>query len=138
MPYRPCSELRCVEIYSLTVGESVINLNDEAIRNLGMITLLVCAHTLPELVKELTRVYHQQTDYYNSLLYGITRNSIEKPQRFQNAAARVVYRAPKFCHITLLLFELHSGFWLGLELYSRPLLLLSRLSIIWHRNTSQI
>ena len=56
MPYRPCTELLCVEIYSLTVGESVIILNDEAIRNLGLITLLVCADTLPELVKELTLV----------------------------------------------------------------------------------
>ena len=56
MPYRPCTELLCVEIYSLTVGESVIILNDEAFRNLGLITLLVCADTLPELVKELTLV----------------------------------------------------------------------------------
>ena len=75
---------------------------------------------------------------HSMALMSFCRNSIEKPQRVQNAAARVVYRAPKFCHITLLLFELHSGFWLGLELYSRSLLLLSRLSIIWRRNTSQI
>ena len=129
MPYRPCTELLCVEIYSLTVGESVIILNDEAIRNLGLITLLVCADTLPELVKELTLVVTSRLTIA-TVCYMELPDSIEKPQRVQNAAARVVYRAPKFCHITLLLFELHSGFWLGLELYSRSLLLTSRLSII--------
>ena len=129
MPYRPCTELLCVEIYSLTVGESVIILNDEAIRNLGLITLLVCADTLPELVKELTLVVTSRLTIA-TVCYMELPDSIEKPQRVQNAAARVVYRAPKFCHVTLLLFELHSGFWLGLELYSRSLLLTSRLSII--------
>ena len=129
MPYRPCTELLCVEIYSLTVGESVIILNDEAIRNLGLITLLVCADTLPELVKELTLVVTSRLTIA-TVCYMELPDSIEKPQRVQNAAARVVYRAPKFCHITLLLFELHSDFWLGLELYSRSLLLTSRLSII--------
>ena len=50
-------------------------------------------------------------DYCNSLLYAITRtnNSIEKNRRLQNAATRVVHRAPKFCHITPTLFGLHCS-----------------------------
>ena len=41
-----------------------------------------------------------RTDYCNSLLYGVPKCHIDKFQRVQNAAARLVVMQGKFCHIT--------------------------------------
>ena len=46
-------------------------------------------------------------DYCNSLLYGLPKYQLSKLQRVMNASARLVYCAPKSCHITPLLRELH-------------------------------
>ena len=46
-------------------------------------------------------------DYVNSLLYGISEGLLDKLQRIQNNAARLVYRKKKFDHVTLLMKELH-------------------------------
>ena len=48
-----------------------------------------------------------RVDYCNSLLYGLPNSHIMKLQRIQNAAARLVKGAPRFCHVTPLLFHLH-------------------------------
>jgi len=45
--------------------------------------------------------------YCNSLYLGLPDYQIQKIQRGQNAATRVVYNAGKYCHITPLLFKLH-------------------------------
>ena len=46
-------------------------------------------------------------DYCNSLLYGAPVTQIEKVQRIQNAAARLITRSPKFCHMGPILRQLH-------------------------------
>ena len=46
-------------------------------------------------------------DYCNGLLYGVPECQIKKLQRVMNASARLIYCAPKFCHITPILKELH-------------------------------
>ena len=46
-------------------------------------------------------------DYCNSLLYGLPAYQIQKLQRVQNSAARLVFEESKFCHITPLLRALH-------------------------------
>ena len=46
-------------------------------------------------------------DYCNSLLYVLPNSHVMKLQRIQNAAARLVTGAPRFCHVTPLLFHLH-------------------------------
>lgn len=51
-------------------------------------------------------------DFNNSLYYGLPDSQIQKLQRIQNAAARLVIRAPKHSHITPILEQLH---WLPLK-----------------------
>ena len=46
-------------------------------------------------------------DYCNSILYGIPDYHLNKLQRIQNAAARLVCEQSRYCHITPLLFNLH-------------------------------
>jgi len=46
-------------------------------------------------------------DYCNSLLYGLPQVQIDKIQRVQNAAARLTFEQPKFCHTTPVLSQLH-------------------------------
>ena len=61
-----------------------------------------------ESTEELVHAFtSSRLDYCNSLLYGIPEYQTRKLQRVMNASARLIYRAPKFCHITPLLAELH-------------------------------
>ncbi|KAK2170581.1 hypothetical protein LSH36_2g17002, partial [Paralvinella palmiformis] len=46
-------------------------------------------------------------DYCNSLLYGISDYNINRLQRIQNSAARIVTNTRKYDHITLILQKLH-------------------------------
>ena len=51
-------------------------------------------------------------DYCNNLLYGLPNNQLAKIQRVLNASARLVCYAPRFCHITPILRDLH---WLSIR-----------------------
>jgi len=46
-------------------------------------------------------------DYYNSLLYGISDYNINRLQRIQNGAARIVTNTRKYDHITPILQKLY-------------------------------
>ena len=47
-------------------------------------------------------------DYCNGLLYGITEHNINRLQRIQNCAARLITNTKKYDHITPVLYTLHS------------------------------
>ncbi len=47
------------------------------------------------------------SDYCNSLFHGMPQYLVDKLQRIQNAAARIVKLVPKFDHITPVMIELH-------------------------------
>jgi len=51
-------------------------------------------------------------DYCNSLLYGLQATQLNKLQRVQNAAARLICNISHFDHISPILFELH---WLPIK-----------------------
>ena len=53
-----------------------------------------------------------RVDYCNSLLYGLPAYQLNKLQRVQNAAARLIFQETKYCHVRPLLYNLH---WLPVE-----------------------
>ena len=126
------AQLKKVKIDNLAVGDSKIVPSTEAIRNLGCwfdnnftmnahVTKTCKAgffylHNICRIRKFLTqeiteKLIHafvtSRLDYCNSLLYGLPSNLLAKLQRVQNAAARLIHRAPRFCHTTPLLVDLH-------------------------------
>ena len=46
-------------------------------------------------------------DYCNALLFGLPKYQLDRLQKVQNAAARVIFQIPKFEHITPALIDLH-------------------------------
>lgn len=48
-----------------------------------------------------------KVDYCNSLLYDLPAYQIAKLQKVQNAAARLIFKESRFCHITTLLRQFH-------------------------------
>ena len=125
-------QLQKVMIDSLVDGDSVVPSGFEPIKNLGawfhshltMNThiLKTCKagfyylYNISRIRKFLSRettetLIHafvtSRLDYYNSLLYGLPNGLFHKLQHLQNSATRLIFRAPRYCHITPLLIELH-------------------------------
>ena len=78
-------------------------------------------HNIRRIRKYLTReateslihaLITSKIDYCNSLLYGLPTSQINKFQRVQNAAARLITGSSKFCHVTPLFITLH---WLPIK-----------------------
>ena len=123
--------LKTCNIKSVKVGTECVNLTDAA-RNIGAVLdsrLCMEDHVLsvtkscyyqlyrigqirPYLSEKATAILVRslilsKLDYVNSLLYGISEGLLDKLQRIQNNAARLVYRKKKFDHVTPLMKELH-------------------------------
>ena len=74
------------------------------LRNIGAIRSHLTDSATASLVHSLVT---SRLDYCNSLLYGLPDNQLNRLQRMQNIAARIVTRSPKHDHITPVLKELH-------------------------------
>ena len=68
--------------------------------------------TLPQLLNTERSYNGNRVDYCNSLLYGLPAYQLNKLQRVQNAAARLIFQESKYCHVRLLLCNLH---WLRIQ-----------------------
>ena len=128
------AQLKKVNITNLVIGKSAVGPSQNTISNLGSwfdSSLKMDTHitkTCDRYLHNLSRIRRyldqesteklihafvtSRLDYYNSLLYGLPDCRLLKLQRVQNAAARLVFRAPKLCHITPLLKSLH---WLNIK-----------------------
>ena len=74
------------------------------LHNIGKVRRYLDLQTVKTVVQAIVC---SRLDYCNSLLSGVTDRIIQKLQRVQNAAARVIYHVPKFDHITSTLKSLH-------------------------------
>ena len=124
-------QLQKVNLNDITVGDTVVeaksvvrNLGSWFDRNLDMSSHISkqCASAFHHLhnISRIRRFLSTDTtkalvhafvtlrvDYCNSLLYDLPASHLNKVQRVLNAAARGVCRAPRYCRITPLLYELH-------------------------------
>ena len=129
-------QLSKVNISSITVGNAAV-MKSSVVRNLGSyiddkLTMnshinKVCnasfyhLHNIrrirkPQLRDSSETLIHafisNRLDYRKSLLYGLPHVQIDKIQRVQNTAARLIFEQPKFCHITPVSSQLH---WLPIK-----------------------
>ena len=74
------------------------------IRNIGKVRKYLTQKATEQIVHS---VVVSRLDMCNSLLYGLPNTQIERLQRIQNYAARVITLNKKSCHITPILKELH-------------------------------
>ena len=74
------------------------------LRNIGQIRSSITDGACRTLVHALVT---SRLDYENGLLYGIPQVTIQRLQRIQNCAARLVTRTRKYEHITPVLRRLH-------------------------------
>ena len=147
-------QLSKVNISSITVRNSSI-MKSLVVRNLGSYiddklsmnshinrvcnTSFYYLHNITRIRKHLSRdssetLIHAFTssrlDYGNNLLYGLPRVQINKIQRVQNAAARLIFEQPKFCHMTPVLSQLH---WLPIRYRIEFKILLILLFTAWRQ-----
>ena len=87
------------------------------IRNISRIRRYLDQSSMEKLIHAFVT---SKLDNNNSLLYGLPKWQLDKLQRIQNAAARIVFRSKKFDHVTPLLMDLH---WLPIEIKYKILLL---------------
>ena len=81
----------------------------------------------PESTKTLVHAFvTSHLNYCNSLLFGVPKYQIDRLQKVLNAAARLIFRIPKFDHISPALFHLH---WLPVACRVHFKLACSRLSV---------
>jgi hypothetical protein len=74
------------------------------LRNIGMIRKYLDTRSTETLIHAFVTT---KLDNMNSLLFGLPSNQLDKLQRIQNTAARVIRKVHKHDHITPILKELH-------------------------------
>ena len=67
------------------------------LRNISKIRRFLTTEACKLLIHALVT---SRLDYCNSILYGFNQSILQRLQLLQNYAARLVYRIPKFCHIS--------------------------------------
>ena len=92
---------------NLTMKQHVIKVCQTAYYELKRISSIRSYLTADATKKLVTSCVLSRLDYYNSLLMGTPNFVIQSMQKVQNAAARLILRAPRHQHCTTLLLQLH-------------------------------
>ena len=74
------------------------------LRNIGRVRKLLDAEATKKVMQSLVI---SRIDYCNALLPGLHESTLQRLQRLQNSAARIVTKTRKYEHITPVLEELH-------------------------------
>ena len=69
------------------------------LRNIGRVRNLITTDAAAQLIHALIS---SRLDFCNSILYNLPNNKIERLQKIQNQAARILTRSPRRNHISLL------------------------------------
>ena len=88
---------------------AILKLGGSSSSSLGSIRKYIDQKTTQSLVHAYVT---SRLDYCNSLLHGLPNHLLERLQRVQNTAARMITRTRKYDHITPVLKNLH---WLPIE-----------------------
>ena len=128
--------LKHVSHLTLRINETVIN-PSQTVRNLGVLfdsTMSMTPHvhntckSINFHLQNISRIRKyidvdtchaavralvlSRLDYCNSLLSGLKQSDIDRLQRLQNQAARIIYTQPRHCHASPLLQQLY---WLPVQ-----------------------
>ena len=85
--------------------KSVVKSSSFRLRNIKKVRRVLTEDAAKSVMQSLVK---SRLDYCNALLTGIQQDLIDKLQRLQNTAARIVSRNRKYEHITPVLIKLHS------------------------------
>ena len=111
-PVSHVRNLGVIQDSCLTMERQVNNISRTCyhhIRNIGKIRRSITTDACRTLVQATVT---SRLDYGNVLLYGLPSSLLNRLQRVQHAAARLISRTPKRDHITPVLIQLH---WLPVE-----------------------
>ena len=86
------------------INSNIVRTASFHIRNIGKMRKYLNSHATEQIVHS---VVVSRLDMGNSLWIGLPRTQIERLQRIQNSAARVITLSKKSSHITPILQELH-------------------------------
>lgn len=111
----PTSTIRNLGFFmdtTLTMDSHINNTCKSIIYHLRQIGQLRKFLDTPSTEKLVHAVVSSRLDYCNCLLFGLPSSSIQRLQRLQNTAARIVVKSPRSAHITPILESLH---WLPVQ-----------------------
>ena len=102
-----CAQCWCEFDSNLKMGNQIANTVKSCyyqIRNIGRIRPYLTKESCKTLVHALVTL---RLDYGNALLYGLPQTALQRLQKVQNCAARLITRTRKHEHITPVLLHLH-------------------------------
>ena len=107
LPSPKVRDLGVIFYECLTLDAHISNICRRAhfhLRNIGRIRMLFSFEASSQLIHTLITT---TLDYCNGILFNLPKNKIERLQRIQNQAARMLKRIPGRNHITSVLKDLH-------------------------------
>ena len=106
----PCSDARNLGVLfdkSMNLDQHVLNVCQSSYVHLRRIAAIRESLTLPAAEQLILAFISSRLDFCNSLLAGLPQHTLQRLQKVQNAAARLLTRTKTSQHITPILRDLH-------------------------------